>query len=238
MCDIRNEVLYECGKADFRDKSFCVDVSDDPAAFKHICTLRSRDRTRFVFNKLFSNAHLATYFRHAVNDGAFVQATEVSMSFVADKNALMAAAQLPHLGRLRMDKATIDKDMARCLVLFDRVSYISIKSARVVERDGTTSLALEDSITFLRLHGVTVDFNTQQRVTVRRTRQPITKSPSVGSDHTNKTDDGSDHTNKSVDDEDMTVDDEGDEDYDEDALSFGDEDEDYEDLEDLEDGEC
>jgi hypothetical protein len=137
-----------------------------------------------------------------------------------------------------MDKATIDKDMARCLVLFDRVSYISIKSARVVERDGTTSLALEDSITFLRLHGVTVDFNTQQRVTVRRTRQPITKSPSVGSDHTNKTDDGSDHTNKSVDDEDMTVDDEGDEDYDEDALSFGDEDEDYEDLEDLEDGEC
>jgi hypothetical protein len=44
-------------------------------------------------------------------------------------------------------------------------------------------------------------------------------------------------TNKSVDDEDMTVDDGG-QDYDEDALSFGDEDEDYEDLEDLEDGEC
>jgi hypothetical protein len=135
-----------------------------------------------------------------------------------------------------MDKATIDKDMARCLILFDRVSYISIKSARVVERDSTTSLALEDSIAFLRLHGVTVDFYSQQRVAVQRTRQPITKSPSG---HSTKTTVGSDHTNETVEDEDMSVEDEGgeyiDEDYDEDALSFGDEDEDYEDLE---DGEC
>jgi hypothetical protein len=37
-------------------------------------------------------------------------------------------------------------------------SSISIKSARVVERDSTTSLALEDSIAFLRRFTATVDF--------------------------------------------------------------------------------
>jgi hypothetical protein len=118
--DIRNEVL-ECGKptSGTRASAWC---QDDPAAF-NTSVLRSRDRTRFVFNKLFSNAHLATLLSsRRVNDGAFVQATEVSMSFVAD-NALMAAAQLPHV--LRMDKATIDKDMARCLIPFN---------VRVVER--------------------------------------------------------------------------------------------------------
>jgi hypothetical protein len=65
----------------------------------------------------------------------------------------MAAASTT-LGRLRMDKLPSTKMLARCLVLFDRVSYISIRGARVVVRR-TTSLALEASITF-RLHGVTV----------------------------------------------------------------------------------
>jgi hypothetical protein len=76
------EVLYSAGSR-LQGQELLRDVSDDPSAFKHICSLRSRDRTRFVFNKLFSNAHLATTFVIAVNDGAFVQATEVSMSFVA-----------------------------------------------------------------------------------------------------------------------------------------------------------
>lgn len=262
MCEIRNDVLHKCGKADFRAKSFCVDVSDNPEAFKHICTLRSRDRTRFVFNKLFSNVPLARYFFNAVNDGAFAQATEVSMSFVTDKSALMAASQLPHLGRLRMDKATIDKDMARCLVLFDRVSYISIKSARVVA-DDVTPMALEESIAFLRLHGVTVDFTKEQRVTVRRMRQPA----SVGPDAPKKSSASSStsipvsapvqapisasvqapgsapvqapvskpHDTGATMDVDREVEEE---DYDSDALSLGDDSDDDEILDEFEDGEC
>ena len=185
MCDIRTSVLYKSGKADHRDKSYCVDVSDDPQAFLHISTIRSRERTRFFMNKLFCDPSLSKHFLQAVGDGAFSQATELSMSYVSNRYALMAASRLPHLGRLFLHRANIDKEMARLLVLFDRVSYICIKGVRLVG-DDDTALALDDSIAFLRLHEVKVDFSLYQDVHVKRRRSEDSSSREKSSETVQK----------------------------------------------------
>jgi hypothetical protein len=187
MCVIRRSALRSAGKHDYKDKSFAVDVSNNPMEFMRLSTIKTDDRVRLNLNGLFSSAQsdIGKFFRKAVKDEqSFKGTTELSMEFIASNDALIAASHLHHLGRLFINKATIDKTMARSLVLFDRLAFVSIQSARLTGDE--TGLAMDESVAFLRMHGVEVDYRLQREyrplvssVRVRRQRTGVSGSSSA-----------------------------------------------------------
>jgi hypothetical protein len=64
--------------------------------------------------------------------------------------------------------------MARSLLLFDRLVFVSIQSARLTG-DGT-DLAMDESVAFLRMHGVEVDYKLQKNY---RPRIPVVRDDPV-----------------------------------------------------------